>query len=174
MNTAESSPAASSVSLPVTGMSCAACARAIEGSLKETPGVQTAAVNFATGRAAVTFDPAAVGLDGLAQAIRDAGYDVIDARGEAADGRGPGDGLAEAGRLDDLEQRAHAAAFVTLRRKFAVAIALTTPIMVVSMAHLHFAGANLLQLLLAIPVVAYPDRSSTAARGRASATAPPT
>ncbi len=155
MDTAESNPPASSVSLPVTGMSCAACARAIEVTLKETPGVEAAAVNFATGRAVVAFDPAAVGLDGLVQAVRDAGYDVIDVRGEAADGQAGGDGQADAGRLDDLEQRAHAAAFVTLRRKFAVAIALTVPIMVVSMAHLHFEGANLLQLLLAIPVVAY-------------------
>ncbi len=88
MNTAESNPPASSVSLPVTGMSCAACARAIEVTLKETPGVEAAAVNFATGRAAVTFDPAAVGLDGLVQAVRDAGYDVIDVRGEAAERRG--------------------------------------------------------------------------------------
>jgi P-type Cu+ transporter len=155
VNTAESNPPVSSVSLPVTGMSCAACARAIEVTLQETPGVAAAAVNFATGRAAVTFDPAAVGLDGLVQAVRDAGYDVIDMRAEAADGTGFGDGQTEAGRLDDLEQRAHAAAFATLRRKFAVAIALTVPIMVVSMAHLHFEGANLLQLLLAIPVVAY-------------------
>jgi Cu+-exporting ATPase len=141
-------------------MSCAACARAIEVTLKETPGVEAAAVNFATGRAAVTFDPAAVGLDRLVQAVRDAGYDVIDVRGETAKGaagdpQAAGDGQTEAGRLDDLEQRAHAAAFVTLRRKFAVAVALTVPIMVVSMAHLHFEGANLLQLLLAGPVVAY-------------------
>ena len=155
MNTAEPNVQASSVSLPVTGMSCAACARAIEATLKDTPGVEAAAVNFATGRAAVRFDPAAVGLDGLVQAVRDAGYDVIDPRGDAADGRGPVDVQAEPGRLDDLEQRAHAAAFATLRRKFAVAMALTVPIMVVSMAHLHFEGATLLQLVLAIPVVAY-------------------
>jgi Cu+-exporting ATPase len=149
VNTVESNQPASSLSLPVTGMSCAACARAVEASLKETPGVEAAAVNFATGRAAVTFDPAAVGLDGLVQAVRDAGYDVIDVRDAAADGQ------TEAGRLDDMEQRAHTAAFERLRRKFAVAVALTVPIMVISMAHLHFEGGNLLQLLLALPVVAY-------------------
>ncbi len=153
MRTAEAKPTASSVSLPVTGMSCAACARAIEVTLQETPGVAAAAVNFATGRAAVTFDPAAVDVDGLVRAVRDAGYDVIDTRaGEAPDGAGPSDAGA---RLEDLEQRAHEAAFVALRRKFVVAIALTVPIVVVSMAHLHFEGVNLLQLLLAIPVIAY-------------------
>jgi Cu+-exporting ATPase len=142
------------VLLPVTGMSCAACARAIEVTLKETPGVEAAAVNFATGRAAVTFDPAAVDLDGLVQAVRDAGYDVIDARAGSASDQADGGGRAD-GRLEDLEQRAHAAAFATLRRRFVVATSLTLPIMVVSMAHLHFEGVNLLQLLLAIPVVGY-------------------
>ena len=154
MSTAGAKSPPSSVLLPVTGMSCAACARAIEVTLKETPGVEAAAVNFATGRAAVTFDPAAVDLDGLVQAVRDAGYDVIDARAGSASDQADGGGRAD-GRLEDLEQRAHAAAFATLRRRFVVATSLTLPIMVVSMAHLHFEGVNLLQLLLAIPVVGY-------------------
>ncbi len=110
MNTVESNPPASSLSLPVTGMSCAACARAVELTLKETPGVEAAAVNFATGRAAVTFDPAAVGFDDLVQAVRDAGYDVLDVRDAGA--AAPA-GETEAGRLEDLEQRAHAAEFVS-------------------------------------------------------------
>ncbi len=156
VGTAEEKSPASRVSIPVTGMSCAACARAIEVTLQETPGVEAAAVNFATGRAAVTFDPAQVDFDGLAQAVRDAGYDVIDARADAGDDRADGGGRADADRrLEDLEQRAHAAAFAALRRRFVVAIALTVPIVVVSMAHLHFEGVNLLQLLLAFPVVAY-------------------
>jgi Cu+-exporting ATPase len=141
---------ASNVSLPVTGMSCAACARTVEITLGETPGVEAATVNFATGRAAVTFDPAAVGLDDLVQAVRDAGFDVLDTRAGAAEGQDAG-----AGQVEDLERRAEAAAFVVLRRKLVVAVALTVPIMVVSMAHLHFEGVNLLQLALAIPVVAY-------------------
>ena len=155
MTATESKPAASSVSLPVTGMSCAACARAIEVTLKETPGVEAASVNFATGRAAISFDPSAVGLDGLVQAVRDAGYDVIDVRSAGPDGEAAGEGQASAERLDDLEQRAHAAAYATLRRKLAVAVVLTAPIMIIAMAHLHFEGSTLVQLLLAIPVVAY-------------------
>ena len=66
------------MSLPVTGMTCAACARTIENTLKDTTGVANASVNFATGRAVVTFDPAAVGLDDLVHAVRDVGYDVIE------------------------------------------------------------------------------------------------
>ncbi len=40
-----------SLELPVTGMSCAACARTIEFTLKDVPGVSEAGVNYATGRA---------------------------------------------------------------------------------------------------------------------------
>lgn len=152
MNTPEPVAPATSVSLPVTGMTCAACARTVENALKDTPGVNGANVNFATGRAVVSFDPASVGLDALAEAIRDVGYDVIDARDATADGR---TGQAPAETLEDLEQRAHEAGHVALRRRFVVAVALTVPIMVVSMAHLHFEGVNALQLLLAIPVIAY-------------------
>jgi P-type Cu+ transporter len=148
-----------SVSLPVTGMTCAACARTIENTLKDTPGVANASVNFATGRAVVQFDPAAVGLGDLVHAVRDVGYDVIEAPAgrttQAASGGGAVPDQATAETLEDLEQKAHRAEYRSLRSKFIVAVALSVPIMVVSMAHLDFEGANALQMLLAIPVVAY-------------------
>ncbi len=133
-------------------MSCAACARTIELTLKGTPGVETADVNFATGRAIVTFDPAAVGVDTLVEAVRDVGYDVIEAGNSGGARQEPGDAV---GALEDLEKKAHDAAYGDLRRRFTVAVCLATPLMIVSMAHLHFEGTNLLQLLLALPVVAY-------------------
>ena len=43
-------------SFPVIGMHCASCARLIERSLKKTPGVMDAAVNYGSERAAVEFD----------------------------------------------------------------------------------------------------------------------
>jgi len=62
--------------LPVQGMTCAACAARVERSLKKLEGVQEAAVNFATERAAVTYDPRQVDAAGLVAAVRGAGYDV--------------------------------------------------------------------------------------------------
>ena len=41
------------VSLPVTGMTCAACAANIERALKKLPGIGEAGVNYATNRATV-------------------------------------------------------------------------------------------------------------------------
>ena len=62
------------VDLPVTGMTCAACARRIEKSLAKAPGVRRASVNFATSRATVEYDPKATGVRGLIETVRDVGY----------------------------------------------------------------------------------------------------
>ncbi len=70
------------LSFPVTGMTCANCANTITRTLKKTEGVTDANVNYASERASVTFDPALVKEDRLIQRIRDAGYDVPQARAE--------------------------------------------------------------------------------------------
>ncbi|HXG85119.1 MAG TPA: YHS domain-containing protein, partial [Pyrinomonadaceae bacterium] len=43
------------VDLPITGMTCAACANRIEKKLNKQAGVSKASVNFATGRASVDY-----------------------------------------------------------------------------------------------------------------------
>ncbi|MFP5264522.1 MAG: heavy metal translocating P-type ATPase [Blastocatellia bacterium] len=64
------------VNLPITGMTCAACARHIEQSLSSSQGVGRAGVNFATSRATVEYDPRATGVRQLVDAVRGAGYGV--------------------------------------------------------------------------------------------------
>ena len=44
-------PAAERIDIPVTGMTCAACARAIERTLSGSPGVSRVNVNLATNTA---------------------------------------------------------------------------------------------------------------------------
>ncbi len=58
-------------------MSCAACVRRVEEGLKALPGVRDAAVNFATGKALVDYDPGAISMDGMAGAVRELGYEVV-------------------------------------------------------------------------------------------------
>lgn len=63
------------VQIPVRGMTCASCAAHVEKALSGVPGVRAAEVNLATERATVDLTedvPAAA----LAQAVRDAGYEV--------------------------------------------------------------------------------------------------
>ncbi|HEX9963082.1 MAG TPA: HAD-IC family P-type ATPase, partial [Pyrinomonadaceae bacterium] len=64
------------VELPISGMTCAACANRIEKQLNKQAGVEKASVNFATARATVNFDPEKTGVANLIQTVKDAGYDT--------------------------------------------------------------------------------------------------
>jgi P-type Cu+ transporter len=70
--------------LPVTGMSCAGCARSVERALKGLGGVSEAGVNAATARATVLFAPRLVAADDLVRTVREAGYDVAVAKADIA------------------------------------------------------------------------------------------
>ncbi len=65
----------SRVTLPIEGMTCAACALTVEKRLSETSGVINATVNYATGKATVDVDDR-TGVDVLVDAVVDAGYDT--------------------------------------------------------------------------------------------------
>jgi P-type Cu+ transporter len=65
--------------LPVTGMTCAACSRNVERALKKVEGVEDSAVNLATERARVRFDPARAQVQDLIDRIERAGYGVATA-----------------------------------------------------------------------------------------------
>ena len=64
------------IELPISGMTCAACARRVEKSLSGVDGVASANVNFATEKAAVEYDPASTKADDLARVVEGAGYGV--------------------------------------------------------------------------------------------------
>ncbi len=64
------------VILPVTGMTCANCVATIERNVKKLDGVESAAVNLASERATIVYDPALLGVDGIVARVRRAGYDV--------------------------------------------------------------------------------------------------
>lgn len=62
--------------IAITGMTCAACANRIEKGLQKMDGVAAANVNFATEKAAVTFDSGQVNLQDVEEKIRKLGYDT--------------------------------------------------------------------------------------------------
>ena len=64
------------VDLPVSGMTCAACARTIERKLGFTAGVIRASVNLQASQATVEYDDKLVKPDALANAVRQLGYEV--------------------------------------------------------------------------------------------------
>ena len=63
--------------IPITGMHCASCAASIEESLNKVEGVSKVAVNFATEKAYVEYDPSKASPQALEEAIKEAGYGVL-------------------------------------------------------------------------------------------------
>ena len=63
-----------SITMPITGMTCAACVVHVGNALNEVEGVRNADVNLATERATVQMDPSLVNPDDLMKAVESAGY----------------------------------------------------------------------------------------------------
>ena len=63
------------VSIDLEGMHCSSCALLIEKSLKQTPGVLQASVNFSSSQAMVKVDPKTANENILLQAVKNAGYE---------------------------------------------------------------------------------------------------
>jgi len=115
--------------LPITGMTCASCANRIERRLNTLDGV-SASVNYATERASVDFDAAAVAPEQLLAAVEAAGYRAA---------------LPAAPREDD--------AAAPLRRRLLVSLALTVPVLAMAMlGPLRFENWQWPALALAAPV----------------------
>ncbi len=60
----------------IEGMSCQHCVRAVEGALLALPGVEGAKVDLENHLAEVHYDPQAISLSALKEAIEEAGYEV--------------------------------------------------------------------------------------------------
>ncbi len=139
------------VELPVVGMTCARCAANVERTLaKKVPGVSQASVNFGTETLSVDYDPGQTSLEAMAQAVKDAGYElVLPAEGGAG--------------TEDAETLARAAELSAQKRYFWVGVAFTLPLFVISMsrdfgllgAWAAAAWVNWLFLALATPVQFY-------------------
>ncbi|HEY8104602.1 MAG TPA: heavy metal translocating P-type ATPase [Gemmatimonadales bacterium] len=131
--------------IPVSGMTCAACSARVQHSLEQTPGVASASVNLMTGEAAVDFDPATVTPEGLVAAIRETGYGAeLPQAGATAE--------AAFQRQDEERDRET----TTLVRKFWVALVPAVAMMVVG--HPQSDGMRWLELALTLPVVFWSGR----------------
>jgi len=64
------------LTLPVTGMTCAACVRRVERAIAAVDGVGESSVNLATESARVAFDPATTGAGEIVEVVREAGFGV--------------------------------------------------------------------------------------------------
>src|SRR5438034_4681115 len=123
--------------LPVSGMTCAGCAKTIEKGLSSAPGVSNASVNFATGIATVDFDPRLASPEALARIVEQLGYHVP----------APAEDTTAAEEKD----------YRDLRRRFLVAAVLAAPVAILGMAHgaFPFPRMHWVELLLTAPIAIY-------------------
>ncbi len=135
--------------LPIEGMTCANCVLTIERNLKRMPGVSNVAVNLATEKASIVYNPAMVDISQVKELIDDLGYHVIETE---EDGAGV-----------DAERQARSAEMARQRHLLTVGILFTAPLFLLSMARdFGLLGAwaaapwvNWLMLALATPVQFY-------------------
>src|SRR6478672_6763520 len=99
------------IDMPVSGMTCAACARAIERTLSAAPGVERAHVNLATNTATVEYDSSQTGVREFVGAIEELGYGVPE----------------KEVREDDAERG--------YRRRLIVAAIFAVPVLILGMSH---------------------------------------
>jgi Cu+-exporting ATPase len=134
MATQPAHPPVERLSLPIEGMTCAACATRVEKKLNKLEGVR-ATVNFATEQAAVEFDPVRVAPQELLSAVEAAGYRATLPRAEA-------------------EPAPEHDPTAPLRRRLIGSAILSLPVLVLAMVEpLQFTYWQWLSLQLATPVV---------------------
>ncbi len=80
MTTEQSERKTEEITIPVSGMTCAACVKRVEKALNAVEGVESASVNLSAAKAGVIYDPEAVGIPDLESAITEIGYEVPAAR----------------------------------------------------------------------------------------------
>lgn len=67
---------AQTLQVQVAGMDCGSCAKTIEASLQQLPGVREASANFATGRLNVSYDPQLASETGICDRVAALGYTI--------------------------------------------------------------------------------------------------
>jgi len=141
-------------SFAIEGMTCTACANAIERATKKIDGVIDSNVNFATEKLTIVYEPSKVRFPDIRKVVEKAGYKIFEE---------------EQGADTDKEKKENEAK--SLWRKFVISAIFTVPLLYVAMGHMigfplpeivnpmmnpkNFA---LLQLLLVLPVIVLGSR----------------
>ena len=130
--------------LPVTGMSCAACAVSVESMLQTQPGVQKASVNYASQSVQVEYAPQEVSLEELQKVVQSIGYDLV---------------IEKSAATQEALEEAKEQAYQQLKQRTIWAAALSLPVAVLGMFFHHLPGVNWIMLALTLPVVVWFGRS---------------
>lgn len=125
---------------PITGMMCAVCSNTVQKTASDQPGVISAEVNFANASLALEWNPKITSPEKIAAAIRHAGYDMIIEQSEE--------------KAVEEKEKHDAKEYSDMKRRTIIAWALTIPLSVMCMLHLHFPGAPWLYMVMTLAVMA--------------------
>ncbi len=129
----------------IDGMSCASCARGLEGTLQNEPGVLEAAVNFAAEKASVKYDKTLISRTAIIELVSAAGYTVIEEEKRAG---AHDEETATSDRDEGIIRRAAG--------KMWLAAALASLIMILMMIHMFVVaipGYFVISVILAFPAI---------------------
>jgi Cu+-exporting ATPase len=159
-----------SLTLPVEGMTCASCVARVEKALQRVNGVNSASVNLASERVTVSFDHDVANLNQLSHAVESAGYKLrLPEHPERIATQEEKDSLLH----EDIHKDN---AYRRLKADFLLSVALTIPIVFISMSSmmdwfmrlspLSMDELNKLLFLATTAVIVFPGRRFFATAGK--------
>lgn len=125
---------------PVLKLHCAACARRSESIIQNQPGVVSASVNFATSEALVEYIPAQITPEGIQDAVRKGGYDLLIEQENEEDS-------------SDILEEIHHKKYTELKKRTTWAIIFSVPLVVIGMFFMNIPYANEIMWALSTPVL---------------------
>lgn len=142
---AEEEKMVNEIVIPVEGMTCASCVRAVEKGIGKLEGIEEISVNIATNRAYVKYDTDQVRISNIKQAIQEAGYKPLNIDKNS----------------DEQYENKEEDQFKRMKIELVLAFVFTIPLLYISMGHmvgLPMVFSNpltfaLVQLILTVPVM---------------------
>lgn len=142
-----------SKTLKIEGMTCAACAKAVERASKKLDGVDEANVNFATEKLSISFEQSKVRVSDIKRAIEKAGYKAIEDEVNI-----------------DVDRQRKEKEINDVWRRFLISVVFAVPLLIISMGPMLLGKLNImlpmtispmdhsyayaiLELLLTLPIV---------------------
>ena len=129
--------------LPVLGMTCAACASSAESIVTHEDGVINASVNFATGNLTVVYDSDITNTEKLQKAVQSVGYDLF---------------IEDESKQQESLESIHEKKLKQLKNKTFWAVILSLPVVIIGMFFMDMSYGNEIMWALSTPVVLWLGR----------------
>jgi P-type Cu+ transporter len=111
---------ASTKTLKIEGMTCAACAKAVERATRKLDGVIESNVNYATEKLNISYEPSKVRVSEIKKAVEKSGYKALE----------------EENTTVDTDKERKEKEIRTLWRKFIIATIFSVPLLIITMGHM--------------------------------------